>query len=70
MVKQDLPGEKKFPARIRMRRMEGKFYLRECRILKVNRGGVLNPKHERSNESEHPQARKGGKAGRIRDDRR
>ncbi|GFY29735.1 DUF1758 domain-containing protein [Trichonephila clavipes] len=29
-------GGKKFPARIRMRRMEGKFYLSECRILKVN----------------------------------
>ncbi|GFX99334.1 hypothetical protein TNCV_1614601 [Trichonephila clavipes] len=28
-------GGKKFPARIRMRRMEGKFYLSECRILKV-----------------------------------
>ncbi|GFV90352.1 probable RNA-directed DNA polymerase from transposon BS [Trichonephila clavipes] len=29
-------GGKKFPARIRMRRMEGKFYPSECRILKVN----------------------------------
>ncbi|GFX38772.1 retrovirus-related Pol polyprotein from transposon 17.6 [Trichonephila clavipes] len=35
MVKGPSRGGKKFPARIRMRRMEGKFYLSECRILKV-----------------------------------